>query len=145
MCPFMALLRPLSLDWVSRLQPYTDGLRSSEVAGVLTLISLLVLLKLWRSLSRKLGFADGVDIGTMVDHSLASNIDSLLNRYTLIWENLGVTWSRDLERLVAEALSAVLTELGSTEDPVRSVELEEGTINALLKEEDVEDDDEEPL
>ncbi len=80
------------------------GLESYELLLIMSLVLLSVLLKLWRILSKTSASNDGQDIGIMVDQLLASNIDSLLNRYTLISESRGAYLSRDLGALRKEVL-----------------------------------------
>ena len=98
------------------------GLGNLELALIMIAISLLVLLRLWRILSKMWVLNDGLDTGTMVDQLLASNIDSLLNRYTLIWENHGAALS-----LVLEALSREVWSLGER------LELKPGRLQGSLK------------
>ncbi len=97
-----------SWEWVS-------GLTSSDIVLMLILGLLLGLLRLLRTYWKKSGMSDGPDIGTMVDQALASNIDSLLNRYSLIWENHG----RDLLRVLEHWKEEVLFVNHSHEELVR--------------------------
>ena len=80
------------------------GWLSLELLLILMPALLLVLLKLWRILSKALASNGGLDFGTTVDQLLASNIDSLLNRYTVILENRGAALLLVLEALRSEVL-----------------------------------------
>lgn len=78
------------------------GSLNYELLLIMIPISLLVLLRLWRILSKLLASNGGLDFGTTVDQLLASNIDSLLNRYSLISENHGAALSQGLDLSLRE-------------------------------------------